>query len=102
VVLQTSNCFSSDTATAWVSVFNTGLSEWSSSVSIFPNPVTDELNIVGVNGEEVTIQFLDGRVAMVSPIVDEKVNVQELPTGAYVLRVSSGETIRSYRFFKLK
>jgi hypothetical protein len=102
VTLQNSNCFSSDTDTAWVSVFNTGLSEWSSSVSIFPNPVTDELNIVGVNGKEVAIQFIDGRMAMVSPIVDEKVNVQELPTGAYVLRVSTGETIRSYRFFKLK
>ncbi|MFM7080082.1 MAG: PKD domain-containing protein [Bacteroidota bacterium] len=102
VALQSNNCFSSDTYTQMISILNTGLPEGSSSVVVYPNPVSDELNVVGMNGNEVTIRFLDGRVAMVSPMIGSKVNVQGLPSGAYVLQVPVGGYIHSFRFFKLK
>jgi len=62
-------------------------------ITIFPNPVGDELHLSGVESESEFVLFnLDGK-RLISKVVDnhESVSVSFLPKGAYIVRVTNAE-----------
>ena len=75
-----------------------------STISIFPNPVQDELNIIGGQGQ-ATIYNLLGQSMKQFTINTEQstINVTDLPSGQYILHIQSreiGRTIATQRFVK--
>ena len=75
-----------------------------STISIFPNPVQDELNIIGGQGQ-ITIYNLLGQPVKQFTINTEQstINLTDLPSGQYILHIQSreiGRTIATQRFLK--
>jgi hypothetical protein len=61
-----------------------------SQISVYPNPAKDVLNIVTPQGSEVKtaeIFDLNGKMVLSGNIIDQKISVQQLATGTYVLLV---------------
>lgn len=55
--------------------------------TLFPNPVTDQLKLGGLNGQpEIRIFSLDGRLLISQP-GSEEISVSRLPSGLYILEV---------------
>ena len=76
-----------------------------SNFTIYPNPVEDHLNVLGVKGEIRNSQLLDmtGRSNSIQLERRDDVyygNAKELSPGVYVLRVMEGNTIRQIKFIK--
>lgn len=75
-----------------------------SAVKLYPNPVTEVLNIKtsGETIEEVKIIDQTGRIVLVqNPGSDLlKVDVQSLPNGLYLLELKSNSTVFRQRFIK--
>lgn len=80
-----------------------------SEVSVFPNPVSDKLNIrfTPKNGESlmVTIFDMQGRKYEAIPEVMHQeglvqVETQKLPPGLYSVKFSQGKMVRTFRFKK--
>ena len=74
------------------------------TISIFPNPVQNELNIIGGQGQ-ATIYNMLGQPVKQFTVSDENsfINVADLPKGQYVLHIQSQEieeTIVVKRFVK--
>ena len=68
-----------------------------SQFSLYPNPVTDELNIVttsSVLSGQVTISDLAGRIIVTRPWINgEKLNVSDLHQGIYYLQIVNGNNV---------
>lgn len=76
--------------------------EEAQSVSLFPNPVNDVLNIVfEANDKEVVISNVIGQAVIVKDVTSNRINVENLNAGIYVVTVVSenGKT-RSERIVK--
>ena len=80
-----------------------------SEVSVFPNPVSDKLNIrfTPKNGESLmfTIFDMQGRIYEEIPEVMHQeglvqVETQKLPPGLYSVKFSQGKMVRTFRFKK--
>ncbi|WP_299048901.1 choice-of-anchor V domain-containing protein [uncultured Polaribacter sp.] len=72
---------------------------------LFPNPASDQLTIQLPSGsEQATVQFFDylGRLALTQEISfgNEEINVSNLNSGVYLLRVLSDDKIGSQKFVK--
>jgi hypothetical protein len=93
VVVSYNNC--TDTSNCQT-VIGIGTNEISNAdaVSVFPNPVTNELNITGIR-QTTKIEILDlsGRVTLTKTI-DEKieVDVSNLSDGIYYLKINQGKS----------
>ncbi|HBY70519.1 MAG TPA: hypothetical protein DEG69_23820 [Flavobacteriaceae bacterium] len=75
------------------------------SISIYPNPVENELTISGVTLDEYTIDIVDvqGRVVVsnVSEISQNKISTSNLTSGVYFLNIRSGnQSSKTIRFIK--
>ncbi len=70
-----------------------------SALRTYPNPAQDVLNIEGINSSVKTVQIYDaqGFLKMTSTVVNEKVDISELASGIYVLKVAED---RAYQFVK--
>lgn len=70
-------------------------------IQIFPNPVSDYIQISGINdGKMMQIYNIDGRLIK-SEIFDSKVDVSQLIPGAYVLKITtSGFQSHEFKFMK--
>lgn len=70
--------------------------------SIYPNPVIDEINILGLKGvSKVEIFDINGRCVLASEyVVDNKVNVRDLSSGIYIAKLHSDENISTVKFVK--
>jgi len=80
----------------------TGLESFDASegISIFPNPATNELYVTGfTNNFEYAIFDHAGRAIMKGQSV-EKINISELETGAYTLRIKQGELVKTMKISK--
>jgi hypothetical protein len=74
-----------------------------SSISIYPNPTTDNINIQFVEGEYnqaiVLIRDITGRTIMTKPITEiqqgytENINVSSFVTGNYLVSILSGNKV---------
>ena len=75
----------------------------SDGIAIFPNPVTDELTIVGLadlRNSLVTITDVTGKRVMEGQLMNDKLNVSALTRGVYVLSVlTQGRSVQQ-RFVK--
>jgi len=70
--------------------------------SIFPNPVRDNLNIVGElsTNAKVEIYSLNGSVAKKASIQNKQVNVSDLAKGAYILVIDQNGKRSTTKFIK--
>lgn len=78
-----------------------------SEISIYPNPTSDQLNIQlaeGLGAMEITILSIDGRVMLNRNCTRKEtlhqIPVQDYPTGIYLLQLTSGEQVTTFRFAK--
>lgn len=72
-------------------------------ISIYPNPVADNLNISGINGETTArIYSINGQLMHTSILINSvsEINVSELPGGLYVIKVETDAETTVKRFIK--
>ncbi len=75
----------------------------STEIVIHPNPVTDQLTIQGLpTGLLSSYVVFDAPGSMVvqGTLAEDRLGVEALPTGSYVVRISSGDEVRHARFIK--
>ncbi|MEQ8241097.1 MAG: Ig-like domain-containing protein [Cyclobacteriaceae bacterium] len=69
--------------------------------NVYPNPTTDVINITGVTKGTVEVIGLSGQVLSTRQLSDKSVlNVSNLKTGVYMLRITTSEGVRVVRFSK--
>lgn len=80
---------------------NLGLSDFTSTtITIFPNPTTDILNITG-NEKVKSLEILDFTGKSVTLVNDtKKINVQSLPQGIYLLKITTDKGTETKKFIK--
>jgi hypothetical protein len=88
----------SDTASISVTVYGIGINENELNVAIYPNPATDALHIQG--GVDLNYEITDyvGRTLLAGSVIDEKVSVNTLSPGQYVLRLTDGQKATMVKF----
>lgn len=70
---------------------------------IYPNPTKGELNITSIEGIQdaiYTIFDINGRRVMNAKLTETTIDVSALQTGNYILRIVSGQSIKSQKFIK--
>jgi hypothetical protein len=102
-VLSTKGCISdASNVVSFITSYliNIGMSE----ITVFPNPVHDQLFISpGSPGESFRIELLTlgGRVLLIRNITNESyINVAGLSPSVYILRISRGEESKVLRIVK--
>ncbi len=81
----------------------TGISEWTETFSVWPNPTTDALHLrADLPIDHVTVCDLQGRTVATQQIGDQQgsVNVGHLAPGVYLLRIHSDNQITTRKFIK--
>ena len=88
----------SDTASINVTVYGIGINENELSVAVYPNPVKDILHVQG--GVNLNYEITDyvGRTLLAGSVIDEKVSVNSLSPGRYVLRLTDGQKATIVKF----
>ncbi|PWH86739.1 T9SS type A sorting domain-containing protein [Brumimicrobium oceani] len=73
-------------------------------ISVYPNPITDELNINNENGALISVEMIDakGSVVVSSKAASKSFtfNTGELNSGVYILIVRSEEAVRTFKVVK--
>lgn len=66
------------------------------SIKLFPNPSTDFIELSGlIKAEKITIYSILGAKVLEDIIdVNEKINIQNLSNGSYILRFENGNTLK--------
>ncbi len=70
----------------------TGIDELSKSVSIYPNPVTDVLNISGLENSRTKLVVLDSKGNMVISVAEftsKQIDLSNLETGIYFVKITN-------------
>lgn len=78
----------------------TGVTELAgASIGIHPNPATDQVRLVGFEGQRVSYEVLDigGRVAAAGSMMNGSISCGSLPEGGYTLIVRSEAGVRHAR-----
>jgi len=74
--------------------------EEASSISLFPVPAKDQVTINGLAGQQAPVRVLDatGRLVLRSTLATDRLDVSELPAGAYVMQIftEQGPVQRSF------
>ena len=72
--------------------------------TIYPNPVHDVLNLVNANGVNSVIQVLDSKGNLLqqtqSTSLNYKINVSNLASGMYMIKIISGNKVEVQKFIK--
>ena len=79
-----------------------GINELSNVISVCPNPVKDILSIDNAEGAQISICNLNGQEVMhiEKADVNEKVNVSDLSSGVYFVRITCGNKLNTMKFVK--
>jgi hypothetical protein len=73
----------------------------SNQISVYPNPVKNDLFISGFTGEyEYVVSDYSGRTVL-KGLSEEKINVAELEPGVYMVKVKQGERSKTVKISKL-
>ena len=77
-----------------------GTKEISASVSLYPNPTKDYLNIVTENNrlESALIYDLSGKLILTSH--DHKIDVRAIPSGVYVIVIKTSKGDKTFKWIK--
>jgi len=91
--------------TYYYTYLETGLPERmvkTGSLSIFPNPVTDEIRVSGLSGKSLryTVYSLYGQSVTSGIIEDQVIHVSHLKPGFYILEIRNDHSRYSGRFIK--
>lgn len=74
------------------------------NISVYPNPSSDYLSISNPNNKVFTkyqlVDFL-GRIIISSKEVNASIDIERIPTGNYILKLHTSDSILSYKIFKL-
>lgn len=81
-----------------------GISEMKTEnpISIFPNPADTQIQISGVNlnsAAQLQIISMDGRVVKSETVNQSIINVSDLATGQYIVKITDGEGKMSVGMF---
>ena len=68
------------------------------NVAIYPNPVSNVLNVEGEGIEQVEVMDLNGRVILTSAATS--LNLENLASGVYMVRVIAAEGIHVEKIVK--
>lgn len=84
---------------------NLNVSEFeNSSISVFPNPTTNRLNI-SIQGElkvvQTSIYSLEGRQLLERDKASTTIDISALPKGTYVLKIKTENAVSQQRFVKM-
>jgi len=81
-----------------VTVYGIGINENELSVAVYPNPAKDILHVQG--GVNLNYEITDyvGRTLLAGSVIDEKVSVNSLSPGQYVLRLTDGQKATIVKF----
>lgn len=73
-------------------------------VTVYPNPAQEVLRIDLPKAGDSHFQLLDARGTILlkttSHTIHEEIDIRQLPTGIYMLRIESGETVKSFKVIK--
>lgn len=73
----------------------------SSSIELYPNPTTSTLNIsTDEDIKKVQVQSIDGKVIKSYNYSIKSINVQDLPTGIYLIQIETSRGIETLKFVK--
>ena len=75
------------------------------SITVFPNPAVDMLNIAGVNGDELNFEVysLTGQVVLAGNLeFSKQINLAQLQNGTYVLRLYNDNINQKHSFIRVK
>lgn len=71
------------------------------SIQIFPNPVSDVLNVTQVSSKALyTITNMAGQKVMSGQLTDNKISVSRLSTGAYIISIEDKGATSNLKFIK--
>lgn len=72
------------------------------NLKMYPNPVNDQLNIVGLYPKDsrYTISNINGKIFSHHKLVGHQISTQHLPKGLYFLKIESQNQIWTGRFIK--
>lgn len=94
----------SDTAMIYIKVTGvTGIdNETLSAIAVYPNPFSTQLQVNGITQKTALQLFsISGALLKTETLTtDETLNVSELPSGVYVLRLQSGSAVSNTRIIK--
>lgn len=73
------------------------------NILVYPSPAKDVLHIEGVlkEGTKFTVFDLSGKELMRGDITSNRIDIQKLPTGTYLLNISIENHNKVYKFIKL-
>ena len=83
----------SDLSEAACANYFTGIGENDGSVSIFPNPTSDKLNIQSSGMNQIDIYSIDGKLVRSLKVEDDTVQIDGLESGIYMLRIIKGDEV---------
>lgn len=75
-----------------------------SNFMVFPNPITDQIQIHSKNGTSadiVTVFDAQGRKMLRMTIDSEVLNVHQLPVGIYILQIETDDSVETHKLVKL-
>lgn len=70
------------------------------AVNVYPNPVKDVLNIDAKGDYNYQLISTDGKIVKDGNQSDSAINVQNLPTGMYIMKITKGGKISSHKVIK--
>jgi len=101
------NCFGNTTGTVWSFTTGAALSVEENNLNTFiayPNPTSDILNIKSsVEIDEISVFNLLGQKVAIfekNEIIDSSINISELKSGLYLVRISAGDNTETIRVTK--
>lgn len=80
----------------------TGVAEWTNTVSIYPNPVVETINISNAEGSRIAIYNSNGQVVKQIEKAESHaaVNVSSLSAGIYWMQITSDNGVNTVKFVK--
>ncbi|MCF6183059.1 MAG: Ig-like domain-containing protein [Bacteroidales bacterium] len=79
-----------------------GINDISEFVAINPNPVNNFITVSGINNGQITITDISGKQVLSQNILSdkEKINIQNLPSGIYIIKIISDRQIATQKIIK--
>ncbi len=95
------------TSQQWVleqTTSNRKVEEVATTISIFPNPVSDVINVVGLTDEDSHVRIMDINGRTLRTIIlsanNSTINVADLSAGLYIFSVERKDSVESLKFVK--
>jgi hypothetical protein len=79
-----------------------GIEDVTNTISIYPNPVAEELVINNVEGAQIAIYSVNGQEVkhIENANANEQIHVADLSAGTYIVRINSHDKVTTMKFVK--